>query len=256
MTAVMKYAGAFSLDELENEVRRGMERPASETPTREQTVKKAARQARSASTPSYESLLSFGVLNIAGFALVGAAWSRGWVDMVVAADTTGLTFAIFGVFLVGLALCGLKLLRVGREAVAARSGAVRAGTWASDYLDSIRGRDSGARAIAASSLRLRLGDWIVSIRHFGNSLVLLGLIGTVIGFIISLSGVDANAVSDVNAISPMVSKLLSGMSVALYTTLAGAMLNLWLMVNHRLLAGATARFVASLVERGESDECA
>jgi hypothetical protein len=54
----------------------------------------------------------------------------------------------------------------------------------------------------------------------------------------------------------MVSELLSGMAVALYTTLAGATLNLWLTVNHRLLAGATAQLIACLVERGEDDECA
>jgi hypothetical protein len=54
----------------------------------------------------------------------------------------------------------------------------------------------------------------------------------------------------------MVSELLAGMAVALYTTLAGAVLNLWLMINHRLLAGATTRLVTSLVERGEDDECA
>ena len=91
-------------------------------------------------------------------------------------------------------------------------------------------------------------------RHVANSLVLLGLIGTVIGFIIALSGVDPKAVSDVKAISPMVSTLLSGMSVALYTTLAGSLLNLWLMVNHRLLSAAAARFVSALIERGERNE--
>ena len=94
------------------------------------------------------------------------------------------------------------------------------------------------------------------IRHFANALVLLGLIGTVIGFVIALSGVDPAAAGDVKSISPMVSELLAGMAVALYTTLAGAVLNLWLMINHRLLAGATTRLVTSLVERGEDDECA
>ena len=126
-----------------------------------------------------------------------------------------------------------------------------AGSWAAAYLAAVDGRDSGARAIVVSALQMRLGDWIAPVRHIANSLVLLGLIGTVIGFIISLSGVNPDAVADVKAISPMVSKLLAGMSVALYTTLAGAALNLWLMVNHRLLSGATARLIAALVERGE-----
>jgi hypothetical protein len=38
----------------------------------------------------------------------------------------------------------------------------------------------------------------------------------VIGFIIALSGVDPATAGDVNAIGPMVSALIGGMSVALY----------------------------------------
>ena len=181
---------------------------------------------------------------------------RGWLDTVVAADQTGLTFVISGVFVVGLAVCGLKVWRTGSETAAALAAQPVKGTWAALYLDAIDGRDSGARAIVASTLRLRLADWIAVIRHFANALVLLGLIGTVIGFVIALSGVDPATASDIKSISPMISELLAGMAVALYTTLAGAVLNLWLMINHRLLAGATTRLATSLVERGEDDECA
>ena len=52
-----------------------------------------------------------------------------------------------------------------------------------------------------------------------NTLVILGLIGTVIGFIIALSGVDGSVSSNPEEVSKMVSTLIQGMSVALYTTL-------------------------------------
>ena len=45
-----------------------------------------------------------------------------------------------------------------------------------------------------------------------NNLVLLGLIGTIVGFIIALSGVDPDAVGDAAAIAPMVSTLMHGMA--------------------------------------------
>lgn len=259
MTTVMKYAGAFAFDELEAEVRRGFKKVARRSPdseTRHPDSEKGTSSAgRSHATP-HAVLFRFGALNLAGFALLGAAWARGWVSTVIAADHTGLTFAIFGVFLAGLAVCGAKIWRVGCELIAARAPHPADRSWSWEYLDTVDGRDSGARAIVASTLRLRLSDWIAVVRHFANSLVLLGLIGTVIGFIIALSGVDPASVSDVKSISPMVSQLLAGMAVALYTTLAGATLNLWLMINHRLLSGATARLIATLVERGEDDECA
>lgn len=253
MTAVMKYAGSLSFDDLDAKIRQRMRdsKAAESDPAAGASAMPAAGRFEAA----YGALLRFAAINLAGFALVGAAWTRGWLATVVDADRTGLTLTIVAVFVCGLAFCGIRLRHVCREAVAAGQPTPSAGSWAADYLSAIAGRDSGARAIVASALQLRLSDWISPVRHVANSLVLLGLIGTVIGFIISLSGVDANAVSDVKAISPMVSTLLGGMSVALYTTLAGAALNLWLMVNHRLLAGATVRLVAGLVERGEAHEC-
>jgi hypothetical protein len=49
----------------------------------------------------------------------------------------------------------------------------------------------------------------------------------------------------------MVSTLINGMSVALYTTLVGAILNIWLMVNYRLLESGTVTLVTNVVELGE-----
>ena len=115
----------------------------------------------------------------------------------------------------------------------------------------MQGRDGQSRAVSASALKLKLGARIGSIRHIANSLVFLGLIGTVIGFIIALSGINPEAAADVEAIGPMVSTLISGMSVALYTTLVGAILNVWLMLNYRLLESGTITLVTTIVELGE-----
>ncbi|MBT4702277.1 MAG: hypothetical protein HOB79_14495 [Rhodospirillaceae bacterium] len=101
-------------------------------------------------------------------------------------------------------------------------------------------------------LRLKLSHRIVIVRHIASSLVFLGLIGTVIGFIIALSGVDAKAITEVENVAPMVSTLINGMSIALYTTLLGAVLNIWLTVNHRILATGTVDLITSIIELGES----
>ena len=52
----------------------------------------------------------------------------------------------------------------------------------------------------------------------------------------------------------MVATLIGGMSVALYTTLVGAALSLWLTVNYQMLAVDTVRFVTALVAIGEANE--
>ena len=55
----------------------------------------------------------------------------------------------------------------------------------------------------------------------------------------------------VETIGPMVSTLITGMSVALYTTLVGSLLNVWLMVNVRLLESGTVQLLTATIELGE-----
>jgi biopolymer transport protein ExbB/TolQ len=119
------------------------------------------------------------------------------------------------------------------------------------HLAPLLGRTAESRANLVGAERMRLSHRIAIVRNIANTLVLLGLIGTVLGFIIALSGVDPEHVADVAAIAPMVSTLISGMPTSLYTTLVGAILNVWLMANHQLLAGGTVKLITALVERAE-----
>lgn len=118
------------------------------------------------------------------------------------------------------------------------------GSHARRYLDA-------ADEVAAGVLRLRLTNRISIVRQIANSLVFLGLIGTVIGFIIALSGVDPEAASDAERIGAIITNLISGMSVALNTTLVGAVLYVWLIVNHRLLATGTVSLLTGTLELGQ-----
>jgi len=51
---------------------------------------------------------------------------------------------------------------------------------------------------------MRLLDDIAIVRHVAESLVFLGLVGTVVGFIIALSGVDPSRVASIDSVAPMV----------------------------------------------------
>ena len=116
--------------------------------------------------------------------------------------------------------------------------------------------DSTARTALATALRLKLAHRIAPVRHLASTLVLLGLIGTIIGFIIALSGVDPAAVTEASAIGPMVATLLHGMSMALFKTLVGSVLNVWLMVDYRLLEAGATHVLTHTVEIGERDAAA
>jgi biopolymer transport protein ExbB/TolQ len=151
----------------------------------------------------------------------------------------------------GLVRCGGKIFITSVELNQTRELPLGGSSRVRKYLESIQGQDAQSRAISASALRMKLMSRIGSIRHIGNSLVFLGLLGTVIGFIMALSGVDAQAAGDVDAIAPMVTTLIGGMSVALYTTLVGAVLNIWIMVNYRLLENGTVTLFTTIVDLGE-----
>ena len=196
-------------------------------------------------------ILRFAVLNIVALALLSAAWLKGWAAMALEGDSTGMVALIAVVFGAGLLDCGRKLWQTSAELNQVTAAVPRQSPSGPRDLRTNHGDDGYARALAGSVLRLRLSARIAPIRHIASSLVLLGLIGTVIGFIMALSGVDPATAGDVHAIGPMVSSLIDGMSVALYTTLAGAILNVWLMVNYRLLESGTVSLLAAVVERGE-----
>jgi hypothetical protein len=199
----------------------------------------------------YLLLLRFAVINLIATALFCAACLKGWVDLILAGDSTHQVLLIAAVFAYGLVRCGGKILLTSTEINQVSNPHAAGSSRVQKYLESINRHDAQSRAISASALKMTLLSRIASIRHIGNSLVFLGLLGTVIGFIMALSGVDAQAAGDVDAIGPMVTTLIDGMSVALYTTLVGAVLNIWLMINYRLLESGTVTLLTTIVDLGE-----
>ncbi len=189
----------------------------------------------------YLLLYRFLIVNIVGAALLGLAGAQGWIARIAEADPTGLVFVIFGVFAVGLALCGYRLFKTSAALNRLEEGG-------SVDLPSVWTSGTPVRPeFRAEALKARLFSRIAVVRQIAAALVVLGLIGTVAGFIIALSGVSAEDAGTLAAVQPMISTLISGMSVALYTTLEGAILGLWLTVNYRMLATGTATLYSELL---------
>ncbi len=200
----------------------------------------------------YLHFVRFCLVNIVATALMAAAYFQGWLDGVLGAHLVELSAVIVMVFLYGLVLCGSRIWRHGVDLNGVAAGTPDAGTRVGRYLSHASGANADSRSIHAGALRLKLTDRIVGVRHVANSLIFLGLIGTVIGFIIALSGVDPAAASEVENVQAMVATLISGMSVAMYTTLVGAVLYVWLIVNHRILVTGTVDLIDATIELGET----
>lgn len=202
-------------------------------------------------THRYLLVLRFALVNVVAFALVGAAWLQGWLDGLFERTTLILSAIVLAVFLYGLALCAIRIWQTSMALNDMEEGGKAAKARAARYIDAAKDADGESRSLEIGLMRLTLAHQIQIVRQIANLLVFLGLIGTVIGFIIALSGVKPEAVSQADSVTIMVSTLIRGMSVALYTTLLGAVLNVWLNINHRILATGTVNLIAEIVRFGE-----
>lgn len=154
------------------------------------------------------------VINLCAMAGLVYAWQLGLVQMVYAADTSYICYAITVLFAVGLLSVFQRALKVSR------------------LLNAIKADE---RPFISAAKFLAKGDFIADIAQW---VAVLGLTGTVVGFIMALN--DINVDGDPKA---MVAQLIGGMAVAFYTTLAGGVTGLWLELNNRILRTATACMV-------------
>lgn len=195
-----------------------------------------------ADTYSQLLLARFAVFNLAAVALLAGTWVLGWPQRVVEADASGLTLVIAVVFAAGWLLCLWRLAKISFELTCANHGSCKI---LNHYLSVMLSRDA---ATARRALELRLFGRIAFVRHVADSLVLLGLIGTVLGFIHAFAGMDGGVVSDTGKASEVIAAAMQGMSIALYTTLIGTIANVWLMACYRMLETGAANLAALVFE--------
>lgn len=199
----------------------------------------------------YLLLVRFVLMNVVAAAIAGAIYLQGWLDGMFVKNTIEFVTLIIAVFVYGLIVCTAKVWRTCTELNDIRTGDPAPDSRAAKYFATIYDKDKDSRSIGATVLRAKLTNRITGIRHIANTLVLLGLIGTVVGFIISLSSVSPSGNADTDTIAPVIAQLINGMSVALYTTLVGSLLHIWLIANHRLLTTGTINLYSAIIELGE-----
>ena len=68
--------------------------------------------------------------------------------------------------------------------------------------------------------------------QLGNMMIFTGLIGTVLGFMISFGNLDISRVAEAQYAQEMAGNLIYGIGTALSTTLLGSIGYLWLRLNH------------------------
>lgn len=92
------------------------------------------------------------------------------------------------------------------------------------------------------NFKIHLLSRIKFIKQAATAMVTIGLIGTVVGFIYALEGIDSTSASNADDIGPMVGNLIQGMGIAFYTTLVGAVFALWSTYIYNFIERVSTRF--------------
>lgn len=151
----------------------------------------------------------------------GAAPYFGLAQPLYVQDTTSLTYGISAVFLYGLVKSAVAAWRL------------------SGGLDSYRSIDDACYGHDVTRNKARLG----TITEVANMLVMLGLIGTIIGFSVSASMLATTDLSNLDSLAKNMSKMGEGLSIAFNTTLLGSIFYVWLRVNLRILTTGLYKLV-------------
>jgi len=197
-------------------------------------------------------------------------WRYGLIHLMVASDRTYISSLITVLYLITCGHCFWRTRAIAREGAVARgcrdvlSAPDRAKALDADarglpgglVTDHIRSLVTKARAQAAGridqTLLLRtLADRLRGSNGFGafvsDTLMKLGLLGTIIGFIIMLAPIATLDAADKAAMKTSMGLMSDGMAVAMYTTLAGLIGSILVRIQYYMLDAATQRVFSDAV---------
>jgi hypothetical protein len=203
-------------------------------------------------------------------------WHFGLIRQMVAADRTYISSFIVLLYVGTTLHCLWRMIVVSREGDAARSAARLIGRGGLrlagiDDTVAIAGAASSPSGLIASHLRdlaalaerqgarrldptPLLRSLAVRLRgsnQFGafasDTLMKLGLVGTIVGFIMMLGPIASIDAADRGALKSSMNLMSDGMAVAMYTTLVGLVGSILVRIQYYMLEGATTKLFALVV---------
>lgn len=202
-------------------------------------------------------------------------WRYGFIRLMVASDRTYISSVIAALYVVTCIHCFWRTRAIAREADAARncrvilSGSDAASALQSDarelpaglvteHIKSLvtKAAAQGAGRLDQTLLLRTLADRLRGSNGFGgfasDTLMKLGLLGTIIGFIIMLAPIAGLDAADKVAMKSSMGLMSDGMAVAMYTTLAGLIGSILVRIQYYMLDAATQRTFSDAVTLTET----
>ncbi|MGF6231819.1 hypothetical protein QFZ27_005774 [Inquilinus ginsengisoli] len=221
--------------------------------------------------PGGDPLLPWLIFTGVSFFAVVLLWYFGLIGRMVASDPTHISLIISVLYVASSLHCLWRVLAISREGDAALKAAqavvengrrVLAEGSLPPGLVSGHIRDLTTKAALQGGERLDqtlllrvLASRLRGSNAFGafasDTLMKLGLLGTIIGFIMMLAPIAGLDTENREAVRSSMSLMSDGMAVAMYTTLVGLAGSVLLKIQYSLLDGATAKIFAFAVDLTE-----
>jgi hypothetical protein len=207
------------------------------------------------------------------FAVV-VLWRYGLIRLMVTSDRTYISSIIAAFDIITSGHCLWRTRAIAREGEAARrcrailsardgmqgniDAAVMPAGLVTDHIRSLvmKAKAQSAGRIDQTLLLRSLADRLRGSNGFGafasDTLMKLGLLGTIIGFIIMLAPIATLDAADKSAMKSSMGLMSDGMAVAMYTTLAGLVGSILVRIQYYMLDAATRQVFSDAVTLTET----
>jgi len=202
-------------------------------------------------------------------------WRYGLIHLMLVSDRTYISSLIAVLYMISCGHCFWRTRAIAREGAAARRCRVvlsaRDGSMAldanatslprwlvRDHIQSLvtKAAAQDYRRIDQTLLLRTLADRLRGSNGFGafvsDTLMKLGLLGTIIGFIVMLAPIAGLDAADKVAMRSSMGLMSDGMAIAMYTTLAGLVGSILIRIQYYMLDAATQRVFSDAVTLTET----
>jgi hypothetical protein len=190
-----------------------------------------------ADDPPYMTFHLWMLIAVASLFAFFVTFKTGGLGFMLENDSTYLSVAVMLFFVSTTLYCGQRAWRLGHELLVAQGGgkADDGHSWVSAYLQASAGRSDIERTLLTETLTERLRGthqvgWFIT-----ESLTKLGLLGTVIGFLIMLSALIGSSSLDITSMQGILREMASGMGIKIIATVVGLLCNMVLALQWVLL---------------------
>lgn len=216
---------------------------------------------------------------------VTVSWNEGLVGMLVDGDRSRICLIIGLLYFIGTIHCATRVMFLsaelnqaatiadqiaaarGRAGVRANGGELRVGddilpscvmtNYLVDLMNAHHETLENETPTEKSNLAEALAERLKGAHEMGwfvvDILLKLGLVGTIIGFILMLGSVANTASLDVNTMQKVLRQMSSGMGTALFTTLAGLIGSILLGMQYLLLDKGSDELIHRVIRVAEID---